>query len=185
MKINIKYMVSSRCKEVVQTELDKQGLLYGPIDLGEVEIMGIVNAEQRNQLKESLLTHGLELMEDPKAILIEKIRNTIIQVVHHSDQLPKTNFSNYVSQKLGYDYTYLANLFSSVTGTTIEQYIIIHKIERVKELLSYDELNLTQISYQLQYSSVSHLSSQFKKVTGLTPSYFKKSNYKRVPLEDL
>lgn len=186
MKINIKYMVSRRCKAIVKTELDKLALHYGLINLGEVEITEELNAAQRNQLKVALLAHGLELMDDKKAILIEKIKNTIVEMVHNSDELPKTNFSNYISQKLNYDYTYLANLFSEVTGTTIAQCIIIHRIERVKELLLYDELNLTQISYKLHYSSVSHLSNQFKKVTGLAPSYFKKLKYKRqITLEEI
>lgn len=179
-------MVSLRCKVIVQAELDKLGLHYGIINLGEVEITEEIHAGQRNQLKAALLAHGLELMDDKKAILIEKIRNTIVQMVHHSDRMPKTNFSNYISQKLDYDYTYLANMFSEVTGMTIEHYIIIHRIERVKELLLYDELNLTEISYKLHYSSVSHLSNQFKKITGLTPTYFKKLKYKRqVTLERL
>lgn len=184
--LNIKYMVSLRCKVIVQTELDKLGIHYRMISLGEVDTREDVTIGKLNQLKIALLTHGLELMDDKKAILIEKIRNTVIEMVHHSDELPKTNFSNFISRKLGYDYTYLSNLFSEVTGTTIEQYIIINRIERVKELLLYDELNLTQISYKLHYSSVSHLSTQFKKVTGLTPSYFKKLKYKRkVTLEKL
>lgn len=186
MKLNIKYMVSLRCKMIVQTELDKLELHYGKVNLGEVEITENINTEQRNQLKVALLAHGLELIDDKKAILIEKIRNTIVEMVHHSDSLPKTNFSDFISQKLNYDYTYLANIFSEVTGMTIEHYIIIHKIERVKELLSYNEMNLTQISYKLRYSSVSHLSNQFKKITGLTPSNFKKLKYKRqVTLEQL
>lgn len=179
-------MVSLRCKVVVQTELDKLGLHYSLISLGEVEITDDVNAEQRNRLQVALLIHGLELMDNKKDILIEKIKNTIVELVHHSDELPKTNFSNFLSQKLGYDYTYLGNIFSEVTGTTIEHFLIMHRIERVKELLLYDELNLTQISYKLHYSSVSHLSNQFKKITGLTPSSFKKLKHKRqVTLEKL
>jgi AraC-like DNA-binding protein len=180
MKINIKYMVCLCCIAIVKTELDILGLHYGTIHLGEVEITEELNAGQRQRLKAALLVHGLELMDNKKAILIEKIKNTIIDMVHHCDELPKTNFSAYLSQKLSYDYTYLANQFSEVTGTTIEQYIIFHRIERVKELLLHDELNLTQISYKLHYSSVSHLSNQFKKVSGLTPSYFKKLKYTRL-----
>lgn len=179
-------MVSLRCKVIVQTELDKLGLHYGIINLGEVEITEEVKGEQRNQLKVALLAHGLELMDDKKTILIEKIRNTIVEMVHYSDKLPKTNFSDFLSQKLHYDYTYLSNIFSEVTGMTIEHFVIIHRIERVKELLLYDEMNLTQISYKLHYSSVSHLSNQFKKITGLTPSHFKKLKYRRqVTLERL
>ena len=165
---------------VVKSELDKLGLHYGVVDLGEVEIKEDIKREQREQLKIALLRSGLELMDDHKAVLIEKIKNVIVEMVHYSDEIPKTNFSDYLHDKLHYDYTYLANLFTEVTGITIEHFIIAHKIERVKELLLYDELNLTQISYKLNYSSVAHLSNQFKKVTGLTPSYFKKLKLKRL-----
>ncbi|HRB71850.1 AraC family transcriptional regulator [Flavobacterium sp.] len=173
MKIYIKYMVSIRCKMVVKDELNKLGINYGAIDLGEVEIKEILSDEQHNRLKEALFLSGLELMDDKKAILIEKIKNVIIEMVHYEDEFPKIKNSDYISEKLNYDYTYLANLFSEATGTTIEHYIILHKIEKVKELLLYDELSLTEISYKLNYSSVAHLSNQFKKITGLTPSFFK------------
>lgn len=172
-------MVSIRCKMMVKSDLDEMGLHYGKIELGEVEIKEDISAEQREILKASLLRSGLELMDDKKAMLIEKIINVIIEMIHYSDEQPKTNFSDYLSEKLQYDYTYLANLFSEVKGQTIEHFIIAHKIERVKELLLYDELNLTQISYKLNYSSVAHLSNQFKKVTGLTPTYFKHLRQKR------
>ena len=186
MKLHIKYMVSRRCKIMVQAELDKLGLHYGAVDLGEVEITETITAEQRDSLKLALLKVGLLLMEDKKAVQIEKIKIAIIEMVHYSDELPVTKYSNYISEKLKYDYTYLANLFSEATGITIEQFIIAQKIERVKELLLYDELNLTEISQNLNYSSVAHLSSQFKKVTGLTPSFYKQLNYKkRIPLEDV
>ena len=125
------------------------------------------------------LIRYLELLEDKKSILIEKIKNVITEMIHHSDELPKVNYSDYISQKLEYDYTYLANTFSEVKGITIQQYIILHKIERVKELILYDELSLSEISYKLHYSSPAHLSNQFKKVTGLTPSFFKKMKQKR------
>jgi AraC-like DNA-binding protein len=164
---------------VVKSELEKLGLNYKKVELGEVDIKENLTAGQRDQLKTALLKSGLELMDDKKAILIEKIKNVIVEMVHYSEELPKTNFSDYLSERLNYDYTYLANLFSEVTGTTIEHYIISHKIERVKELLLYDELNLTEISYMLNYSSVAHLSNQFKKITGLTPTYFKKLKQKR------
>ncbi len=164
---------------VVKSELDKLGLHYGVVDLGEVEVKENITAEQHEQLKIALSKSGLELMEDKKAILIEKIKNVIVEMVHYEDELPKTNFSEYISERLNYDYTYLANLFSEVKGITIEHFIIAHKIERVKELLLYDELNLTEISFKLNYSSVAHLSNQFKKVTGLTPTYFKKLKRKR------
>lgn len=172
-------MVSIRCKMIVKSELDKLGLHYLVVDLGEVDILEDITKEQRIKLKIALLRSGLELMDDKKAILIEKIKRVIVEIVHYSEELPKINFSDYISKKLNYDYTYLANLFSEVTGTTIEQYIIAHKIERVKELLLYDELNLTEISYLMNYSSVAHLSNQFKKITGLTPSFFKKLKHKR------
>ena len=179
-------MVSIRCKMIVKSELDNLGLHYGVVELGEVNIKDNITPEQRDILKKALLASGLELMDDKKAIMIEKIKNVIVEMIHYSDDQPKTNFSDYLASKLNYDYTYLANLFSEVTGTTIEHYIIAHKIERVKELLLYDELNLTEISYLLNYSSVSHLSSQFKKVTGLTPTYFKKlKDKKRISLEDV
>jgi len=164
---------------VVKSELDKIGLHYSSVELGEVRIKEDLTPAQRDQLKIALLKSGLELMDDKKAILIEKIKNVIIEMIHYADEPPKTNFSDYLSEKLNYDYTYLSNIFSEVTGTTIEQYIIAHKIERVKELLLYDELNLSEISYRLNYSSVAHLSNQFKKVTGLTPTFFKKLKHKR------
>ena len=172
-------MVSIRCKMIVKSELEKMGLHHLVVDLGEVVIKEDLTTEQHQQLKIALLRSGLELMDDKKAILIEKIRNAIVEMIHYADDRPKENFSDYLGEKLQYDYTYLANLFSEVTGMTIEHFIISHKIERVKELLLYDELNLTQISYKLNYSSVAHLSSQFKKVTGLTPTFFKQLKQKR------
>lgn len=186
MKLNIKYMVSIRCKMIVKAELEKLGLHSTVIDLGEVVILEELTSEQHEQLKVALLRSGLELMDDKKAILIERIKNTIVEMVHYAEDNPKENFSDYLHNKLQYDYTYLANLFSEVTGITIEHFIIAHKIERVKELLLYDELNLTEISFMLNYSSVAHLSSQFKKVTGLTPTFFKNLRLKkRNALENL
>jgi AraC-like DNA-binding protein len=164
---------------VVKDELEKLGLHYSAVELGEVEIRETLSDKQREQIKSGLLKSGLELMDDKKAMLIEKIKNVIVELIHYSDELPKTNFSDFLSEKLNYDYTYLANLFSEVQGTTIQHYIIIHKIEKVKELLVYDELNLTEIAYKLHYSSVAHLSNQFKKITGLTPSHFKELRKKR------
>jgi AraC-like DNA-binding protein len=179
-------MVSIRCKLAVKDVLRKLGLHFVLVELGQVDIMENISPEKRNELKEALLLSGLELMDDKRAMLIEKIKNVIVEMVHYPDELPKTNFSDYLAEKLHYDYTYLANLFSEVTGSTIEHFIIAHKIERVKELLIYDELNLTQISYKLNYSSVAHLSNQFKKVTGLSPSHFKQlKNKKRNPIEEL
>ncbi|MCM8569868.1 AraC family transcriptional regulator [Gramella jeungdoensis] len=186
MIIYIKYMVSLRCKLVVKEELKKLGLHYINVDLGTVEILEDITQKQKKELKKNLLKYGLELLDDRRNILIEKIKSVIIEMIHYSDELPKVNYSDYISEQLGYDYTYLSNIFSEVKGITIQQFIIIHKIERVKELLLYDELNLTEISYQLHYSSVSHLSNQFKKITGLTPSYYKKiKKMRRRNLEDL
>jgi AraC-like DNA-binding protein len=172
-------MVSLRCKMMVKDELKKMGLHYVLLDLGMVEILEEITEDQREELKVNLLRSGLELMDDKKSILIDKIKNVIIEMIHHSEEMPDTNYSDYISKKLNYDYTYLSNIFSEVKGITIQQFIINHKIEKVKELLLYDELNLTQISYKLHYSSVAHLSNQFKKVTGLSPSYFKQLKQKR------
>lgn len=180
VKLYIKYMVSLRCKMLVKEELKKLGLRYVVVDLGMVEVLEDITQEQREQLKANLLHSGLELLDDKKSILIEKIKNVIIEMIHYSDELPNVNYSDYISEKLGYDYTYLANTFSEVKGITIQQFIITHKIERVKELLLYDELNLTEISYKLHYSSVAHLSNQFKKITGLSPSYYKQLKQKRM-----
>ena len=186
MKLYVKYMVSQRCKMVVEEELQKLGLQNATVDLGTVETQEDLTPRQREQLKDALLSSGLELMEDHRAILIEKIKNVIIEMIHYDDELPQVNYSDYISEKLGYDYTYLSNMFSEVKGITIQHFIIMHKIEKVKELLLYDELNLTEISYRLHYSSVAHLSNQFKKITGLTPSYYKKLKKKRRGnLEDL
>ena len=172
-------MVSLRCKMMVKEELDKLGVDYVALDLGMVELANDLSKEQKHQFRENLLRSGLELLDDKKSILIERIKNLVIEMVHYSDEVPKINFSDYLSQKLDYDYTYLSNIFSEVKGITIQQFIIINKIERVKELLLYNELNLTEIAYKLQYSSVSHLSNQFKKVTGLSPSFFRKLKQKR------
>ena len=180
MKLFIKYMVSMRCKMVVKSELDKLGLHYTKIELGEVEVMENLTEEQLKLLKYSLLQSGLELMDNQKSILIEKIKNTILEMVLYNEEMPKINFSEHLSNKLKHDYTYLANLFSEVTGVTIEHYIIVHKIERVKELILFDELNLTEIAYKLNYSSVAHLSNQFKKITGLTPTFFKHLKNKKI-----
>ena len=186
MKLHIKYMVSNRCKMVVKEELKKLGLHFIIVDLGEVDIMETISEEQRVQLKIALLDSGLELMDDKKAVLIEKIKNAIVEMVHHTDEIIKVNFSDYLSEKLNYDYTYLANLFSEVQGTTIEQFMISHKIERIKELIIYDELNITEIAWKMNYSSVAHLSNQFKKVTGLSPSHFKQlKDKRRNPIEDI
>jgi AraC-like DNA-binding protein len=179
-------MVSTRCKLTVKEVLRKLGLHFLIVDLGEVDIMEELSASQREELNSLLLDSGLELMDDKRAILIEKIKNTIIEMVHYKDEVIKTNFSNYLSEKLKHDYTYMANLFSEVQGTTIEQFIILHKIERIKELIMYNELNITEIAWKLNYSSVAHLSNQFKKVTGLSPSHFRQlKERKRLPIEEI
>ena len=187
MKIYIKYMVSYRCKLVVMAALDDIGLQYRTVELGEVKLVEPLTEQQYRQLAGMLMKSGLELMDSKKAIIVEKIKNMTVEMVHYSDEVPKVNFSNHLSETLEYNYTYLANLFSQTTGITIEHYVILQKVERIKELLLYDELNIAEISYKLNYSSAAHLSSQFKKITGLTPSYFKKIRQfrKRIALEDL
>jgi AraC-like DNA-binding protein len=179
-------MVSLRCKLIVKSELEKLNIKPFIIELGEVEIDEELSREKYTKLKTNLLAFGLELMDDKKSILIEKIKNIIVEMIHYNEELPVVNFSNFLSEKLNYEYNYLSNLFSEVKGTTIEHYIISHKIERAKELMVYNELTLTEIAYKLHYSSVAHLSNQFKKVTGLTPSFFKKMKHKRlIALENL
>jgi AraC-like DNA-binding protein len=179
-------MVSIRCKMIVKSTLDNLQLHYKTVELGEVEIAEELTAADLTVLKSALLKFGLELMEDKKSILIEKIKNIIVEMIHYSDEPPVFNFSSFLSEKLNYDYNYLSNLFSEVKGTTIEHFIIAHKIERAKELLMYNELTLTEIAEKLHYSNVSHLSNQFKKVTGLTPTFFRKMKDKRmIALETL
>jgi len=171
---------------MVKEELKKLGLHFIVVDLGEVEIMENISLEQRELLRTALLNSGLELMDDKKAILIEKIKNVIVEMVHHNKDNIKINFSEYLSEKLDHDYTYLSNLFTEVQGTTIGQFLISHKIERIKELIIYDELNISEIAWQLNYSSVAHLSNQFKKMTGLSPSHFKLlKDKRRSPLEEI
>lgn len=171
---------------LVKTALDKLGIVFGAVDLGEAEIKEDITTQQRDQLSLILHAAGLELMDDKKAVLIGKIKAVIVEMVHYADEFPKVKNSHYISEKLQLDYTYLSNIFSETTGITIEHFIINHKIEKVKELLLYDEFSLTEIAFKLNYSSVAHLSSQFKKITGLTPSYFKKLKWKkRIPLEDV
>jgi AraC-like DNA-binding protein len=166
-------MVSHRCRLIVQQELEKLGIPYLSVELGMVETKDPISDQSYADLNRNLRHVGLEILENKRSILIDKIKHVIIEMVHSHDSFPKSNYSDYISEKLGYDYTYLSNIFSEVKGITIQQFIIIHKIERVKEMLLYGELNLTEISYRMNYSSVSHLSNQFKKITGLTPSYYK------------
>lgn len=185
MKLHIKNMVSHRCKLKVMEELDKLDIAYLTVELGLVDTMSDVSSEQQDILKVSLKESGLDLLEDRRSILVERVKNTITEMIHELEEIPNINYSDYISEKLSYDYTYLANVFSEVKGTTIQQYIITNKIERVKELLIYDELSLTEIAFRMHYSSVAHLSNQFKKVTGLTPSFYKAiAENKRGNLED-
>jgi len=168
---------------VVNSELQKRGLHFTTIQLGEVDVMEDIPKEQLDTLNTALKRTGLELIDDKNSILVEKIKTIIIELVHYTDDQIKINLSDYLSEKLNHNYTYISNLFSEVKGTTIEQFFLSHKIEKVKELLVYDELNLTEIAYKLHYSSVAHLSNQFKKMTGLTPSHFKSlKNKKRTTL---
>jgi AraC-like DNA-binding protein len=169
---------------VVKEEFENLGLQLSKVDLGVVELRDKIPDEVIEKLRKNLTRCGLELLDDRTSILIEQIKGVIIEMIHYSDESPKMNYSDYISDKLKYDYTYLSNLFSKVKGMTIQQFIIMNKVERVKELLMYDELNLTEISYKLNYSSVAHMSNQFKKVTGLSPSSFKQSNAKRTSLEN-
>jgi AraC-like DNA-binding protein len=164
---------------VVKSELDKLGIPYSAVELGEVEITEKISKNQLENLSVALKLTGLELMEDNKKILVEKIKTIIIELIHYNDEQIKINLSDFLSEKLNHNYTYLSNLFSEVKGTTIEQFYLANKIEKVKELLVYDELNLTEIAWKLHYSSVSHLSNQFKKMTGLTPSHFKNLKHKK------
>jgi len=179
-------MVCLRCKIVVRDVLTGLDIRYSLVELGHAELQGSITEEQHAEVKQALLKSGLELMDDKKSVLIEKIKAVIVEMVHYATEPLTINFSDFLSQKLHHDYTYLANLFSEVQGITIEKFLIAHKIERVKELLVYDELTLTEISYLMHYSSVAHLSNQFKKVTGLTPSHFKQLREKRrTALEDV
>jgi AraC-like DNA-binding protein len=186
MKLYIKYMVSFRCKLLVKEELKKLGLHYVTVDLGMADIMEEISDLQRERFKSALRKSGLELMEDKKAILIERIKDTIIEMIHYTEEHEKLKFSHYLVDKLHVDYTHLAKLFSETEGRTIEHFIILHKIERVKELILYNELSLSEIAFKLHYSSVSALSNQFKKTTGLTPTFFKTLiQNRRIQLEDL
>ncbi len=179
-------MVSISCKMIVKQELEKLGLHCSLVELGRVETIGIISADQISEIRAVLSQSGLELMDNKKSILIEKIKNVIVEMTLYSNSQLKINFSNYLSEKLKLDYTYLANIFSEDQGITIEHFIIAYKIQRVKELIAYNELNLTEISWKLNYSSVAHLSTQFKKVTGITPSSFKHLEHtSRIALENV
>ncbi len=182
----IKNMVCNRCIMVVQNELDKLGLNVKSIKLGEVILEKELSPATKNKLNDALMPLGFEIIDDRKSRIIEKIKNIIIELVHHQDNNTRHNLSELLSSRLHNDYNYLSNLFSEVEGTTIEKYFIAQKIEKVKELLVYDELSLSEIAFRLNYSSVAYLSNQFKKVTGLTPSHFRQiKEYKRKPLDEV
>lgn len=179
-------MVSTRCKMAVKEALKKMGLHFVLVNLGEIDIMETLSLSQREELKAELLVSGLELMDDKKSILIEKIKVIITEMIHNANEIPKVNYSDYISEKMGYDYTYLSNLFSEVKGITIQHFIIAHKVERIKELIIYDELNISEIAWKMDYSSVAHLSNQFKKMTGFSPSHYKQlKDKRRQPIEEI
>lgn len=186
MKLFIKNMVSIRCKMLVSAELENLGLYNALVKLGEVEIGEELSAEKYDRLKAALYKWGLELMDNKKTILAEKIKTAIIEMIHCANELPKIKYSEYLSEKLNHNYGYISNFFTKVKGTTIEHFILSHKIERVKELMVYEELTLSEIAWKLNYSSVAHLCNQFKKITGLTPSHFRNMKNKRlIALENL
>jgi len=164
---------------MVRTNLDSLGIKFKNIDLGIIETQDELSQKQQELLRKTLMVSGLELMDDKRSIIIEKIKLLVLQMIHNSQELPAINYSDHISNAIGYNYAYLATIFSEVKGYTIQQFIILHKIERVKELILYDELSLTEISRKLQYSSVAHLSNQFKKITGLSPSVYKHLREKR------
>ncbi|NOQ23797.1 MAG: helix-turn-helix domain-containing protein [Bacteroidales bacterium] len=185
--LHIKNMVCNRCIKVVKDEFEKIHLSIEEIELGKVKVSTLINEEKLNNVRELLIENGFELIDDKKSQLIDNIKTLIIERIHHGKDMPETlNCSDIITAEIGYDYSYLSNLFSSVEGITIEKYIIHQKIEKAKELLVYNELSLKEISYQLGYSSVQYLSNQFKKVSGLTPSHFKKlKENKRKPLDKM
>ncbi len=179
MKLYIKNMVSARCKMAVKEALQSMGVHFVFVELGVVETMDDLTAEERRQLKETLLQSGLELMDDKKSELVQKVKNLILDMIYQSEEERKMSFTAYLSKHTGHDYPYLASLFLEAQGTTIQQFIILHKVERIKELIMYSEMSITEITWKMNYSSVAHLSNQFKKVTGLTPTHFKQLKEKR------
>lgn len=186
MKLYIQNMVSLRCKLMVKSELEKLGLEFISIELGEIDLKTDIEPASLYLLKNALHQSGLEIINDKNSMLIEKIKNIVVEMVHYSDEFPSLNFSDYLSQQLHVDYRYASEIFSKTKGITIEHFIILHKIEKVKELIIYDELNLSEIAWKMHYSSAAHLSNQFKKTTGLTPSFFKNlKNKNRMTLESL
>lgn len=183
MKLYIKSMVGLPGKALVKEELERLNIAFGLIDIGVVEIPEGVSPKQREQLKINLLPLGLKLHEVKKGILIEKIKSAILEMIQYKDGHPVISYSTYLSVKLNYDYTYLSNIFSEVNGSSIQQYIIVSKIEQVKEMLYLGDISLSQISYNLHYSSVAHLSGQFKKITGLSPTCYKLIRQNREDME--
>ena len=179
-------MVCNRCIMTVEKDLDHLSIPFKNVRLGEVELKKPIRADQKQKFSKMLNTQGFELLEDKNAALIERIKTLIIEMIHYSDAPPKSKYSVYIAENVNRDYHYLSSLFSSVTGITIERFIIVQKIERIKELLSYDEMNLNEITYLLGYSSIQHLSNQFKKEIGLSPTQYKKlkGNYRK-SLDDL
>ena len=178
MILHVKFMVCYRCKLMVIEELKKLGIRYSTVELGMIETQDSITLEQMEALKSGLHSLELELIEDKKSVLVEKIKGIIIKSIHYSDAPPKQNYSDFISEELGYDYAYLSHMFSEVKGTTIQQFVALHRVERVKELINYDELTLSEIAYKLSYSSLAHLSKQFKKHTGFSPSCYKQLEYK-------
>lgn len=186
MKFYIKNMVCSRCKMVVKSEFEKLGLQTIAVELGEVELEESVSENQKEALLHNLQALGFDLIDDKKTKTVERIKTLIIDLVHHKNNELKINLSDYLAEDLGQDYNSLSNLFSEIENTTIEKYFISQKIEKVKELLVYNELSLSEIADILNYSNVAHLSNQFKKITGSTPTSFKKSkDKKRIQIENL
>lgn len=186
MKIHIRNMVCNRCINVVTGELRALELPVVSITLGEVELGRELNAEEKEQLKSRLIRHGFELLDDKKSMTIEQIKTAVIHLIHHSEEKLKVNLSDHIAEKIGRDYDYLSSLFSEVEGITIEKYVILQRIERVKELLVYGELSLSEIAWKTGYSSLAHLSAQFKKVTGLTPSHYREiRDHKRKPIDEI
>ncbi|PKQ46142.1 helix-turn-helix domain-containing protein [Confluentibacter flavum] len=186
MKLYIKNMVCSRCRMLVKSELEKLGLQLLSVDLGVIDTLEPVTEQQKHDIAATLKVFGFELIDDKKSKAIEKIKTLIIDLVHHKNNELNVNLSEYISNHLLQDYAMLSNLFSEVEGITIEKYFILQKIERVKELLMYDEMSLSEISFLLHYSSVAYLSNQFKKITGFSPSHYKQlKDKKRMQIEDL
>ena len=185
-KLHIKNMVCNRCIEAVQEEFEKSGIAVSKIRLGEVDVVSPMDSEKKDQISKTLSQRGFELLEDKNGQIIESIKSLVVEQIHHADRALNTNYSTYLEREIGKDYSTLSGLFSSVEGVTIERYIILQKLEKIKELLIYDELNLSQIAHRLGYSSVQHLSNQFKKNTGMTPSAFKKlQNPNRKTLDNI